>query len=43
MKLMDCPLSCWQLLSLITIDNIYIIYIKYLTLELYPLDCLLYL
>jgi len=34
MKFMDCPLSCSQLLSLITIDDIYIIYIKYVTLEL---------
>jgi len=43
MKVMDCPLSCQQLLDLITIDDIYIIYVKYVTLELYPLSCLLYL
>jgi len=43
MKFMDYPLSFSQLLSLITIDDIYIIYIKYVTLELYPLGCLLYL
>ena len=42
-KFMDCPLSCRQLLSVITIENIYIIYIKYVTIELYPLGYLLYL
>jgi len=40
MKFMDCLFSYWALLNLITINNIYIIYIKYVTLELYLLGCL---